>query len=101
MRKFSLRGQSTLGYVILIGFVVAALIAMGIYMKRGFEGRLKESTDQVGQQYSAGNTTGTTTTTTNFAQTEAVAAGGVTTTNITQNQQVKTGSETIAALALE
>ncbi len=101
MRKFSLRGQSTLEYVILIGFVVAALIAMGIYMKRGFEGRLKESTDQVGQQYSAGNTTGTTTTTTSFAQSEAVAAGGVTTTNITQNQQVKTGSETIAALALE
>lgn len=98
MRK--LRGQSTLEYVILVGFVVAALISMGFYMKRGFEGRLKESTDQIGQQYSARNTSANYTTTTNMAQTETVNAG-ITNTNITQNQQVKTGSETISTLDAE
>ncbi len=91
----NLRGQSTLEYVILVGFVVAALIAMGFYMKRGFQGRLRESTDQVGQQYDAGRTAANYTTTTNVAQSETLAAG-VTTTTISQNQQVKTGSETVA-----
>lgn len=94
------RGQSTLEYVILAGFVVAALIAMGVYMKRGFQGRLKESTDQVGQQYSPGYTTSTYTTKTNVAQVENVAAG-VTTTEITQNQQEKTGTETLAGQSSE
>ncbi|MBU0547988.1 MAG: hypothetical protein KJ710_01085 [Candidatus Omnitrophica bacterium] len=99
MRK--IRGQSTLEYVILVGFVVAALIAMGIYMKRGYEGRIKESTDQIGQQYSAGNTTSSYTTISNVAQSETVSSGGVTLTTITQNQQDKTGSESVAALSAQ
>jgi Flp pilus assembly pilin Flp len=90
-------GQSTLEYVILTGFVVAALIAMGVYMKRGFQGKLKESTDQVGKQYSVGKTTSDYTTTSNVQQTEAVSSG-VTTTNITQNEEVRTGSEKVGTL---
>ena len=89
-------GQSTLEYVILTGFVVAALIAMGAYMKRGMQGRLRESTDQVGQQYSAENTTSNYTTTTNTNQSENLI-DGVTTTNITNNTQTKTGNETVGA----
>jgi len=92
----SKRGQSTLEYVILIGFVVAALIAMGVYMKRGVQGKLRESADQVGEQYSAGNTTGTYTTTTNINQTENMASGGRTTTTINRNEQRKSGSETVS-----
>ncbi|MFA6358484.1 MAG: hypothetical protein WCY09_07505 [Candidatus Omnitrophota bacterium] len=90
------KGQSTLEYVILIGFVVAALIAMGVYMKRGIQGKLKESTDQVGEQYSAGYTTSTYTTTTDMSQTESMASGGRTTTTINKNEQRKSGSETVA-----
>ena len=101
MFKRNLRGQSTLEYVILAGFVVAALIAMGVYMKRGFQGRLRESTDQVGQQYSAENTTSSYTTNTNVAQTETLDNSGVTTTQISQNTQTKTGSETVAPLSTE
>jgi Flp pilus assembly pilin Flp len=93
-------GQSTLEYVILTGFVVAALIAMGTYMKRGMQGRLKESTDQVGQQYSAEHTTSDYTTETNTTQKETLDAG-VTTTEITDNTQTKTGSESIDALSNE
>jgi len=100
MFKLKERGQSTLEYVILVGFVVAALIAMGVYMKRGFQGRLRESTDQIGQQFSADHTSSNFTTTTNMAQTENVVAG-VTTTNITANTQTRTGSENVGALSVE
>ncbi|MDO8661643.1 MAG: hypothetical protein Q7K98_00260 [Candidatus Omnitrophota bacterium] len=99
MSKRNLRGQSTLEYVILAGFVVAALIAMGVYMKRGFQGRLRESTDQVGQQYSAEHTTSTYTTRTDVAQTETLNASGITTTNITKNTQSRTGSEKVEGLS--
>lgn len=58
MFKMRKKGQSTLEYVILVGFVVSALIAMGVYMKRGFQGKLRESTDQIGGQYSAQHTSG-------------------------------------------
>jgi len=90
------RGQSTLEYVILIGFVVAAIIAMGVYMKRGVQGKLRESTDQVGEQYSAGNTTSKYTTTTSIDQTENMIRGGQTTTDIIKSEQRKTGSETVS-----
>ena len=100
MNKRKARGQSTLEYVILTGFVVAALIAMGIYMKRGFSGRLRESTDQIGGQYSAAHTTSNYTTTTDTTQNEVVDKG-VTTTTVSQNTQKKTGSETVAAQSVE
>jgi len=95
------KGQSTLEYVILLGFIVAALIAMGIYMKRGIQGRLRESTDQVGEQYSARNTKSSYTVTTGTTQIENMESGGRTTTNIDRNIQTKTGDETVSKLADE
>jgi len=95
------KGQSTLEYVILIGFVVAALIAMGVYMKRGFQGKLRESTDQIGEQYSPGHTTGTFTTTVSMSQTEAQASGGKTTTTISKYDVERSGSETVATFDQE
>jgi uncharacterized protein (UPF0333 family) len=97
MNKRRMRGQGTLEYVILTGFVVAALIAMGIYMKRGFSGRLRESSDQIGQQYSADQTQSTFTTTTNTDQNEVVNVDQTNTT-ITVNNQLKTGTENVSAL---
>jgi uncharacterized protein (UPF0333 family) len=95
------KGQSTLEYVILIGFVVAALIAMGVYMRRGLQGRLRESTDQIGQQYSAEQTESVYTITTGMTQSENMQAGGTTITNITRNVQSKTGYEEIKDLSKE
>ena len=92
------KGQSTLEYVILLGFVVAALIAMGVYMKRGAQGRLRESTDQIGEQYEAGCTTGKYTITSDMDQNELVEGGGHITTTIRKNQQDKQGNETVAGL---
>ena len=95
------KGQSTLEYVILLGFVVAALIAMGVYMRRGMQGRLRESTDQVGEQYSARQTSGEYIITTCSDQTEKLYGKGATGTtflNPAQNWQTKTGGETIDTL---
>ena len=95
MFRMKTKGQSTLEYVILLGFVVAALIAMGVYMKRGMQGRLRESTDQVGEQYSANNFESTYNTTTNMIQHESRVHSGQITTNISTNWQEKTGNETV------
>jgi len=95
------KGQTTLEVVMLIGFVVAALIAMGVYMKRGIQGRLRDSTDQVGEQYSAGHTTSEYVTKTEMTQTENMTAGGAVETVINRNRQTKIGSETIADFAQE
>ncbi len=42
------KGQSTAEYAIVIGFVVAAIIAMQIYVRRGLQGKVKTVTDRVG-----------------------------------------------------
>lgn len=87
------KGQSTLEYVILFGFVVAALLAMGVYMKRGFQGRLRESTDQIGEQYSPGQMSGSFTTRVDIDQQEVQTSGGQSVTTINQYKQTRTGQE--------
>jgi len=51
------RGQSTLEYALIIAVVVGALLAMQVYFRRGVQGKLREATDDIGGQYSAGNVT--------------------------------------------
>ena len=94
-------GQSTLEYVILVGVVVAALIAMGIYMKRGLQGRLRESTDQVSEQYSPLSTTSDYTTVVDINQNEDQGEGGAVLTTINANTQTRTGTENVDTLATE
>lgn len=76
------KGQSTLEYALIIAVVVAGLLAMQIYMKRGVQGKLRESIDEIGEQYSAGDVTAkyTTEQLTDMNTTEefgTTAAGGV------------------------
>ena len=80
------RGQSTLEYALLIAVIVAGLIAMQVYLKRGYQGRLRESTDQIGEQYSPGYTTGTTTITSSSTTRDSVA-NKVTRQDVFQQQQ--------------
>ena len=51
------RGQSTLEYVYMVGIFIVVLIAMGVYMKRGFHGKYRDLGDQIGSQYSPTDTT--------------------------------------------
>jgi len=97
------KGQSTLEYVILTGFVVAALIAMGTYMKRGVQGKLRESTNDIGEQYEAGKTTSHYKTTTYINQTQGMETGGKTTVKLNEYKVEKeqvggaAGAEKVAA----
>lgn len=55
-KRRSRRGQSTLEYAILIVIVIGALVAIQFYIKRGIQGRFKSATDDIGDQFSPGNT---------------------------------------------
>ena len=50
------KGQSTLEYAILIIIIIGALLSIQVYIKRGVQGRLKGAADDIGDQYSNGNT---------------------------------------------
>lgn len=56
-------GQSLVGYSVLMVVVVAALLSMQVYMKRGMMGKLRAVADSVGGQYGPKETTA------NFTQT--------------------------------
>lgn len=50
------KGQSTLEYAILIIIIIGALLSIQVYIKRGIQGRLKGAADDIGDQFSVGNT---------------------------------------------
>ena len=49
------KGQSTLEYAILIIIIIGALLSIQVYIKRGIQGRLKGAADDIGDQFSPGN----------------------------------------------
>ncbi len=56
LNKKRQKGQSTLEYAILIIIIIGALLSIQVYIKRGVQGRLKSATDDIGDQFSPGNT---------------------------------------------
>ena len=51
------KGQSIVEYAILLGVVITALLIMQVFVKRGYQGGLKESADKIGEQFSENATT--------------------------------------------
>ncbi len=51
VKIFERKGQLAVEYVVILTIVVGALLAMQMYFKRGIQGRIKSSTDSVGEQY--------------------------------------------------
>jgi uncharacterized protein (UPF0333 family) len=54
---FTRKGQSILEYAILLAVVIAVLLIMQSFVKRGYQGSLKRSADSMGDQFSASSTT--------------------------------------------
>jgi uncharacterized protein (UPF0333 family) len=54
MLKTKRRAQSVLEYAILMVIVIAALISIQTYIKRGLQGRLTSAADDIGDQVSVG-----------------------------------------------
>ncbi len=91
-----IRGQSILEYAMIIAVVVGALLAIQIYMKRGLQGRLRESSDQIGEQFDADKTEINRTTTHTGTTTQTVASGQTTSTTTGENR-TETGTDTVKA----
>ena len=88
------KGQSTLEYAVLIVIIIAAHLAMNQYIKRGLQGRLKSATDDIGDQFSPGNTNSRKTVTTgvNEVQQFGINAVGVQST-VMLNREVTTTND--------
>jgi predicted hydrocarbon binding protein len=103
------RAQSTLEYAMVVVIVVAALIAMQVYLKRSMQGRLRGIADELGQQYAPKNTTSNITikfnsdTETKTVTEETRDGKSKTTTTVTikpesPETQTQSGSETVGKL---
>ncbi len=102
------RAQSTAEYVIVLGLIVAVVIAMQTYIKRGFQGRIKEAVDYVentnkpgvvtfsGGQYEPYYLGSSFSTTRDSGETEDLATGGAVS-RTTDEASTRTGSQTIGA----
>jgi len=84
-RYLNKKAQSTLEYAVIIAVVVGALVAMQFYLKRGLQGRLRQSSDDIGEQFSPILATSNRHTFSNV-QSEEEVGSGVTTTKSNQIQ---------------
>ena len=75
LNKKRQKGQSTLEYAILIIIIIGALLSIQIYIKRGVQGRLKSATDDIGDQFSPGNTNVTMSMTTSSVSSDTFISG--------------------------
>jgi len=97
------RGQSTLEYAVIIAVVVGALLAIQVYIKRGVQGRLKQASDDIGEQFSPGasyydyNTTTNTNSTETTTPFKSSGTQNVSLTTSTVDQtQTRTGTERVS-----
>lgn len=107
----SRKGQNTAEYAILIGVIVAAAIAMQIYVRRGMQARIKDAVDfaKTGDDDSGGylysnetqyepyymETSKSVTTTQESTVGEALQAGGGVIKSVTSEAVARTGNQTI------
>jgi uncharacterized protein (UPF0333 family) len=77
MFRLNRKAQSTLEYAILIFVVVAAILTMNIYLKRGLQGRLRASSDDIGEQFSPSYTGSNQTTTRDTESREQIGTNTV------------------------
>lgn len=100
-KRLGVKAQTTLEYAILIGVVVAGLIAMQMYLKRSYQGKLRESADDLGEQFSPSNTKYDYTVNTGSRVTETVPKPGKTDTQILNQYQNITGIENVSDMDKE
>lgn len=84
------RGQSTVEYAVVIAVIIAALLAMQIYMKRGTMGKLRDASDQIGEQFDPKTADYTANVNINSQRVENLSANGQLVTNFTNETQNKT-----------
>ena len=94
---FNRKGQSTLEYALIIAVVVAGLLLMQHYVKRGYAGRLKGASDEMGEQFDPNAYVANFTINQSSNVRQTVNARVSTTNHLAPQTSSKTGSEGIAA----
>jgi len=91
MFKFlrKMKGQSTLEYAVLVIIVIGALLSIQVYIKRGIQGRMRSAADDIGDQYSVGNTNVTKTVKTH-SRTKDTNTGGASVSNFLEAETTNT-----------
>ena len=89
------KGQSTLEYALIIAVVVAGLLLMQHYVKRGFAGRLRTASDDMGEQYDPTRHTGDLVITQHSRVQQDVLNRASTSTHQDDQTNTKTGTETV------
>lgn len=107
MLRLTRKGQSTAEYAIVIGLVIAAAVAMQVYVKRSLQAKVKDAVDyndpaatmltttQYEPYYMESNLTSTRTET---SSQNTTAGGGITRT-LTNDEANRTGTQNITAVA--
>lgn len=96
---FNRKGQSTLEYALIIGVVVAGLLLMQHYVRRGLAGRYKSSSDDLGESFDPSKYTA------NFTVGQSSNVNQFTTARVTGTKHIsnqvssKTGTESLNAWA--
>lgn len=83
---FNRKAQSTLEYALIIGVVVAGLLLMQHYVRRGLAGRFRASSDDLGEQFDPAKFSSDYTTT----QTSGVRQSVTADRNAMENRNTKT-----------
>jgi len=101
MIRLNRKGQNTLEYVLLISAVVVGFLAVQHYLNRGLQGRVREASDNIGEQFDATATTADYTMTRSSTVRESTLPGGAG--NVTRSEIVaaevssRTGEQTVDA----
>lgn len=91
------KGQSTFELTLTIVAVIAAVIAMSIFMKRSVMGKIRDSGEQVGQQFTPLSTSNSYTSTFVGNRTEKLGFTGLAEVTGIDETRDRTGSEKVAA----
>lgn len=107
MLRIMKKGQSTAEYAIVIGLVIAAVVAMQVYVKRGLQAKVKDAVDYKSAGDSVTGTTSQyepyysssamTSTRTASEKAEVTTGGGATRTIVGEDVSTRTGTQTIGA----
>ena len=92
MRIINRKGQSTLEYAILIIVIIAALVSLQTYIKRGVQGRLKSATDDISDGFSTANGANYIKSVTSISNTQENSIAGVVNTKIQAGGQMTTST---------
>lgn len=98
---FNRKGQSTLEYALIVAVVVAGLLLMQHYVKRGYAGRLKSASDEMGDQFDPVNYSANFTLNQSSRVSQTVLNRASTTTHLNNQVSNRTGNETLNAFNVD